>query len=290
MVSPSTLSAVASLAAAGVAPAAAGAARAQRARPRPATPNVAAQAAQLLLSPATITGLVRAVRTLGARGARAGAVAGYATPAGTPSKADPLAFLKDRNLSIEEKLIRLLGYLNKKWDKEMQDKLDKIEAGERDPAAPAAAASPKKKKSGFFGSITGALKGMLGPAGIALEALKIPAVRAMVDKIGGPVLAAAASAMGFPQLAPLLLKYGPALVDVAASIGGAQAGGGSSGSGSGSTGSSSGGTKKMSDSERNTLVMEIQRIQQKQNEMFGLVSNILKAGHELRSSVINNIR
>ena len=46
----------------------------------------------------------------------------------------------------------------------------------------------------------------------------------------------------------------------------------------------------LSDSDRQTIMMEIQNIRQKQQEMFGLVSNILKAGHDTRLSIINNIR
>jgi len=38
------------------------------------------------------------------------------------------------------------------------------------------------------------------------------------------------------------------------------------------------------------VMMDIQRIKQKQQEMFGLVSGILKSSHDTRMSVINNIR
>lgn len=203
------------------------------------------------------------------------------------SAKDPLSFLKDPKLSIEEKLMKLLGYLNAKWEKEMQDKLDKIGKGEAAKTS-GTKSSSSKKKGGLLGGIAGAVKSALGPAGIALEALKIPAVRSMLSKIGGPVLAAGASALGFPELAPLLLKHGSKIVEFAAgavsSLDGGKEGGGSA------TSTASGGTKAMSDSERQMLVMEIQRIQQKQQEMFGLVSNILKANHDVRSGIIGNIR
>jgi hypothetical protein len=282
MVSPPTLSAAAGLVAA-AAPAPDGAA-VQRARPRSAASTGAARAGPPLLQPRVVAGLVGAVRAAIAGLSPSRAAAGWAPATEASSKAGPLSFLKDASLSIEEKLVRLLGYLSRKWEKEMQDKLDKIAAGEGVRAT--AARSSAKKKSGLLGSVTGALKGMLGPAGIALEALQDPAIRSMLGKVGGPVLAAAASAMGFPQLAPLLLKYGPSLVDAAASIGAAQATAPSGGSGS----SSSGATNKMTDAERQTVLMEVQRIQQKQQEMFAFVSNVLKSGHELRSALINNIR
>jgi hypothetical protein len=47
---------------------------------------------------------------------------------------------------------------------------------------------------------------------------------------------------------------------------------------------------KMPDADRQALLMEIQRIQSKQQEMLQLVSNILKSNHDARSSVIGNIR
>ncbi len=37
-------------------------------------------------------------------------------------------------------------------------------------------------------------------------------------------------------------------------------------------------------------MLEIQRLQQKQQEMFGLVSNILKTNHDVRLSMIGNLR
>lgn len=232
----------------------------------------------------------RGTRLAGTRRTSRSSGAGYAAYASKAkaSKSDPLSFLKDPSLSIEDKLMKLLAYLNQKWEKEMQDKLDKIGQGEAGKAS-GTKSSGTKKKGGLLGGIAGAVSGALAPAGIALGALKIPAVRSMLTKIGGPVLAAGATALGFPQLAPLLLQHGPKLVEMAAGVAsaldGSKVGGGASG-----TSSTGGGTKAMSDSERETLLMEIQRIQQKQKEMFVLVSNILKSNHDTRSSIIGNIR
>ncbi len=231
----------------------------------------------------------RLTRPAGARRASRSSGAGYASSTGKAkaSKSDPLSFLRDPSLSIEDKLMKLLGYLNQKWDKEMQDRLDKIGQGE---AAKASGTKPPatKKKSGLLGGLASAVAGALGPAGIALEALKIPAVRSMLAKVGGPVLAAGATALGFPQLAPLLLQHGSKVIEMASGVASALDGPSAGKGGSGT--SAAGGTKAMSDSERETILMEIQRIQQKQKEMFGLVSNILKANHDTRSSIIGNIR
>lgn len=253
--------------------------------PRKASSRSAAGAAEkklgVLVSSGVLPGLVRAVGTSRATSTRRAATAGYATA--TTSKTDPLAFLRDPKLSIEEKLLKLLGHLNAKWDKEMQEKLDKIAAGEGG-AKTTAASKPKKK--GLLGSLAGAFAGALGGTGL-VAALKVPAVKTALKKLGGPVLAAAASALGFPAAAPLLLKYGPTLVDAAMGLASAAGGKGSASSKTSQATSASG---AMSDSERQTVLMEIQRIQSKQQEMFGLVSNLLKANHDTRTSIIQNIR
>ena len=233
--------------------------------------------------------------------------AGYAKPPpktapskpGAPSKAkgassDPLSFIRDPSLSIEEKMLRLLSFLNERWEKEMQQKMEQIEAGERGSTSAAKSSGSKKKKG--LGGLGSVLKGALGIGGIALEALKNPAVRQLVGKIGGPVLAAGATALGFPQLAPLLLQHGPKLIELAAGLAssldgaGESGSGGSDGAGKAGGGTSAGGGEKISDAKRQQLTLEIQRLYEKQKEMFGLVSNILRVGHDTRMSIVNNIR
>jgi hypothetical protein len=144
--------------------------------------------------------------------------------------------------------MRLLSYLNDKWDKDLEKKMKEIEAGQQKATAPTAAATsaaaPKKKSSGVLGSIGAIVKtasGFFPALGVAMEALKSPTVRAALsssaDRCSLPPRRRSATA-----LAPLLLKYGPTIVDVAAGVatsldaGGTSAGGGapaSSSSGSG---------------------------------------------------------
>jgi hypothetical protein len=233
--------------------------------------------------------------------------AGYAKSTSAASKTKsgskatgPLAFLKDAKLSIEEKLMRLLSYLNDRWEKDMQKKMEEM-AGGQGPSAPKAPAtkSTSTKKKGLLGTIgvvADVAKKFFPQAGIAVEALKNPLVRDVVSKIGGPVLAAGASALGFPALAPALLKYGPAVIDVAAGVasafvdqeGGSGASTAQARSAATSSGSASGGA--MSDRQLQVKAMEIQRIMDQQKEMFALVSNILRSGHEARMAVIQNVR
>jgi hypothetical protein len=250
--------------------------------------NGTAEAAFEALASAAVPALVRAVRAgvAAASGSRA-PVTGYATVSTakrTSSSAakGPLAFLKDPALSIEEKLLRLLSHLSEKWEKEMQAKLEQM--GDGGGTSSSSSSSSGGLLKGVASAFSKALGGSAtGIAGAALGALKTPAVRAMLEKLGGPVLGAAASAMGFPAAAPALIKYGGSIVgaaaDVASSVGEAQ--------GASTTGT---GGKAISDAKRQQLTLEIQRLYEKQKEMFSLVSAISRVSHETRSAVIGNIR
>ena len=249
---------------------------------RAEAPHAAGAGAAAAIAKAVVAGLAKPARTAAKGRTRRTSGAGYAKPSSatrtTKGASDPLSFLKDPKLSIEEKLMRLLAYLNDKWEKEMQEKMDQL-AGKAPPKS-----SSSKKKGGVLGAIGSVVKGALGPAGIALEALKNPAVRGFLSKIGGPVLAAGATALGAPQLAPLLLKHGSKIIEfaagVASSLDGAAA----------SQGASSQGSSAASSKKEELTMMEIKRLMEKQSEMFALVSNILKVGHDTRMQVIGNIR
>jgi hypothetical protein len=242
-----------------------------------------------LVDRGAIVGLARAPRAAVASGQRPrrASLPGWATAVarqvGTPvrcasaSRTEPLSFLRDPNLTIEEKLLKLLAHLNAKWEKEMQQKLDKIAAGE----GGATKKTSKTKNGALPGNIAGAAAQALGAGGIAAKALEVPAVRTALAKLGGPVLAAAATALGFPALAPALLRSAPAVIQLAAGLAGVAAG---------DAAAPAGGAKKMSDSERQQIVLEIQRLQEKQKEMFQLVSNVLRVNHDTRTTIIGNIR
>jgi hypothetical protein len=271
---------------------------------------------------AGLTGASRALRSAGRASSRPSSRAGWAAdaaatarasmsrhakassatgtgkaPASRSSANDPLAFLRDSKLSIEEKLMRLLAHLNAQWEKDMQKKLDAFRGPSESSATSKGTGASAGKKS-LLQTVAGAAKQFLPGVGFALDALGNPTVRAVATKIGGPVLAAAATAMGFPVLAPALLKYAPAVIDLAAGAASALGGGGSpatkSSAGSKASGSSSGskanGGTAMSASEQQLAFMEIQHLREKQKEMFTMVSNILKSGHDLRMGIISNLR
>jgi hypothetical protein len=184
----------------------------------------------------------------------------------TSSRPAALAFLDDKNLSVEDKLLQLLAYLNKKWEGDIEKKMQE------------AAAIAKGSASGSGGSSSSESSPLSGIAS---------AVTGAVKSLSGPALAAGATALGFPELAPLALKLGPSLVDGAVSL--ASSSGASPGA-SGSTSSASSGSSAASDREAQLKIMQIQRIVEQQNQMFSLVSNLLSARHQLRMSVIQNTK
>jgi hypothetical protein len=241
---------------------------------------------------------------------------GYASA--TASKKDPYPFLKDPKLGVEEKLMRLLAQLDAEYEKKMEEKMRLIAGGEAastgGKATSATGGTAKPKTKGFLGSLANAVNTFFPAVGIATSLLKTKSVQTLLGKIGGPVMAAAATAMGFPHLAPALLKLGPSIVNVAvdaakafdaaveeptrkasssatsassASLAEASSDVTASASSSSSGASSS---KTVSEGERQIHFMDLQRLRERQKEMFMLVSNILKSGHDTRCAIIANVR
>jgi hypothetical protein len=275
MISPTSSPAIANLAvaAAGVASGGVGAAAQAVAPPKPRrTPAAAGPAAATARQAAGAKApgsLVRATRArAGATAMRRVLVPGYAAAATNAE----LSFLKDPKLSLEDKLMRLLAHLNKETEAQIQKKMEEI-------AGKSAQTPAKRKKGGVLGPVADLAGKAFGPAlGAALRA---PGVSAALSKLGAPVFAAAATALGAPGLAPLIAKMAPPLISALA---GAASTATASQSGTTGTGSA------LSDKEKEFKLMELQRLQNHQNEMFRLVSAIMRANHETRLGVIGNLR
>jgi hypothetical protein len=249
---------------------------------------------------------------------------GYASASGTTKAAD-LAFLRDPKLSIEEKLFRFLLLVAKQTDQELVAKMEEMKGkaartstgGGSTSAAGAAGGAPptpapaRSKKKGF--SLWSAAKLIMPQLGIASKLLGDSTVKGLVQQLTGPVLAAGATALGMPYLAPVALQVGPQLAAFVTDEGQrgvsdptATSGSPGSGSASGASGSSGGGSSGTSGSNgspgsasassggtgvsEQVQVMELQRLIDKQKEMFSLVSNILRTMHDTRMTAINNIR
>lgn len=216
---------------------------------------------------------------------------GYASSSG----AADFSFLKDARLSVEEKLFRFMVAIAKRNDDEVLKKMEEMKGG----AAKAGSSSGGSKKSGGL-SIWSALKVLLPPLGMAAQMIGDAKLKSLLKEISGPVLAAAATALGMPMLAPLALSAGPGLTgnlldaklggDLLA-LGGDQTRGGSSTStSSGTSSSSSASATSGSGKNEQVQMMELQRLIDKQKEMFAMVSNILRAQHDTRMSIVGNIR
>ena len=268
-------------------------AAAKATRPAPA-PRAGAPA------PGYATGVAAA---LAATVSKPSAAASKATSSGSKAtstakkKPGPLAFLDDPKLSVEEKLLQLLAYLNDKWNKDLDKKMKelKTEGGSGSTGSGSSSGSAKSSVTGgLLGKLVSVAKDAVPGLGAGLDLLSTPGVKSALSSVAGPGLAALATAMGMPELAPLALEYGPEIVDAAAAA--AKAPGASSGGApkaTSSSGSSSGSATADgigSDRDAQLKLMEIQRIMDQQKEMFSLTSNLLRTGHDARMAVIQNLR
>ena len=147
-----------------------------------------------------------------------------------------------------------------------------------------------KLLGGVVGKVAlGAIPGVgpfLAAAGIGLDALKSLGGSDFLGQIAGETLAAGAGALGFPALAPALLKAGPAIAEGAMSLLG-PTGGTSDAKESGSTTST---TRSKSGDISQTDLIELQILKDRQQQAFGTITNILKSIHDTKMAVINNLR
>jgi len=200
-----------------------------------------------------------------------GSASGYSSAAAQAT--GEWAFLQDRGLSIEEKLFRFLMLVQKKNDAELVKKMEEYKARFTNSAS--SSGSSGTKGMSLFDAIkttpfVGAVAGLIGEAG----------VKKLATQLSGPVMAAAATALGMPHLAPLALRYGGDLAELAfKDLGGTAATSGS------------GGTRASGDSPDEKVAMfELQRLAEKQQAMFTAISNTLKCMHDTQMSAIHNIR
>jgi hypothetical protein len=223
------------------------------------------------------------------------------------------SFLGDASLTIEDKLARFMQAVQKKIDDELTQKMEDYKAkyGE-------GGTETKKDSGGFLGKLLGAIFPPLSLVGDLFGGLD-GFLGDALKSLGGPLLAALATAVGAPMLAPAALKLGDALGKL---LGGSSRstktplkGGGtttpehieaqrkakasgststssaksSSSKGTGSSSKSKGKDDAGSPDER-LAMLEIQRLVDKQNELFSLVSNVLKGMHDTSMTTIQNLR
>ena len=239
-----------------------------------------------------------------------------ASSASTTVAKSALAFLDDKKLSIEDKLMRFVALVAQQADADIVAKMKEFEGAQAASkstssststksasSAPApAAAAPKKKGFGIFDAV----KVVFPAVGLADSLLSNKTVSSVVRQVTGPVLAAGATALGFPEAAPALLKVGPQVFDAAQSLAGglksalgageadppAKAASSTASGTSSSSGSTSGasGSSAATAENQQLQLMELQRMMEKEKEMMTAISNTLRALHDMRMNTLQNIR
>lgn len=271
-------------------------------KPRSSAGYAAAGTATASAAAAKGTGTKKTAASGGASSTKASSTSASGTKASSTSASGTkaLAFLDDASLPVEEKLFRFMMYVADKYDKDLEKKMKEIAGGAGAAKSSSGGGASSSKSGGLLGKLGGALKTVFPAAGISLDLLQDKNVQALLKSVSGPVLAAGATALGFPELAPALLKLGPELANGVIAVakqldaaGGAKATGGSTGAASGSGSKTSGSSSSSATGEPEldrAKLMELEYAVQKQQQMFTLVSNLLKSMHDTRMAMISNTR
>jgi hypothetical protein len=193
---------------------------------------------------------------------------GYAAAAASSS--GEWAFLDAKGTSVEDKLFLFMKKVMEKTDKELVDKMKEYKA--RFTTAKPSSSSQKKGTSLFD-----VAKVVVPALGMAEKLLGEAGIKKLASSLGGPVLAAAATAAGLPQLAPLALRYGGDLAGLAFKDVGGSAAEAPSPAEAGSP-------------DEKLAMLEIQVLVEKQQRMFAAVSGTLKAMHDAEMVAVHNIR
>jgi hypothetical protein len=218
----------------------------------------------------------------------AASVAGYASPAPkrttASSSTGEWAFLSDSRLSIEEKLFRFMKKVMQKSDAEIEKKLTEYKA--RFTAATTSSSASKSSSSSSGPSKSSSplslLKSIVPGLDAVERALGGGSLEKLASSLGGPLLAGLATAFGAPALAPLALSVGG---DVAAYAVKEVVG-----SPAKASSSSSGGSAEPGSPDEKMAMFELQRLVEKQQQMFAALSNTMKAMHDMQMGVIQNLR
>jgi hypothetical protein len=260
----------------------------------PTTPAAAKTGLGAFLGALGASGSTRVAEGLGdalakvVKAVTASATSSVAATSGTGTTS--LAFLKDGRLSVEEKLARLMVYLSDKYEKQLEQKLRQYGDLEAKGSTTATSTGAASSSSSPLSAVTNGLKSVLSKAGLGglVTGTFLPQ---LATQLAAPVLAGAATALGMPALAPVLLQAGPFLGSLASGAVSALTGGKASTSTAKATSASSTSTGASAEApSEKQLMTEIQILQEKQKEMFTLVSNILRSMHDTKMGVIGNIR
>lgn len=253
------------LAAGAAAAAAAGASAVARARAKATAATATAGQTATAAKAAKASAAAKATQSTPAASKVKVPATGYATASTTKYTAD-YAFLSDKSLSAQEKLILFLALHKKTANKELETMLDKAAAQKAEAA---------KKSSSLFD----VAKTVVPALGLT-DKLLGGKLEGILKQVSGPMLGAAATALGMPALAPFAMSVGPqllgAVLDAPAGTSGAST-------------TSSGGAGKGGELDEVELA-RVQMLQKRVEEWTSLVSNLMQSFHQTRMSVVNNLR
>jgi len=229
--------------------------------------------------------------------------------------------MKKSNQELKE---AMQEYEGKRAQNVAQQKATTSGASGTSGASAGSSSAPAKKSSGG-----GGLFGMLGDALGGIADAVVGGAESLAKDLGGPLLAAGVTAVGLPFLAPVALQIGGTIGkaavggfasligDTASSLlGGSSQGvaetlvgagpGAAATSGSTTTVNASSSTSKATttakassststasgsdDFDERVEAMNLQRLVEKQQAMFGILSNALKAMHDTQMNAIQNVR
>jgi hypothetical protein len=224
------------------------------------------------------TAKTTAAKTTAAKTTAAKTTAAKTTAAKTTTAAKATgdyAFLSDSSLSAQDKLLLFLALQKKTANKELETMLDKA-AAQKEAAA--------KSGGGLFGGVTklfDVAKVVVPALGMA-DKLLGGKLDDILKQVSGPMLGAAATALGMPALAPIAMSMGPKLLGAVldATVPGAE-------KTSSSTTSSS--AKKGGELDEVELA-RVQMLQKRVEEWTSMISNLMQSFHQSRMNVIQNLR
>lgn len=192
----------------------------------------------------------------------------------------PLDFLRDSRLTAEEKLVLLLAQQQKDVEKEIDTVLKKAEAKSAQKQKSSGGGGPAGLVSSVIRSIPGV--GVFDAMGLSKLVDDVAKMSGKaISELSGPILAAGATALGMPHLAPLAMTYGPKIVEAAL-----EADGGAEPKVTNAPNAGTGSSNALDPVETQRLTLLVNR----QQQWSGTVSNLLHSIHQTRMSVIQNLR
>ena len=244
------------------------------------------------LPPAMLRGYAAAATQAAAKAAAKTGASTKKSEPGTSTRGE-WGFLNDSKLSIEDKLFLFMKLVQKKNDQELNDKMREYRDKYVDKSSSSSSTSKTtEKKTDDKGS--GGLLGVLGsvfksiPPFSLLSGLGIDLgdlVGKLLGSLGPQLLSALTIPLGVPWAAPIVEQLASKALPSLLEGKSAKAASTAEEKSSSASGSGKAGTP-----DEKLEMLEIQRLVEKQNQMFTCISNVLKTMHDTAMGAIHNMR